>query len=177
MRPFLIAAAAFITSPVFAQTHTTTMHGGTMQAAPLEPGQDTFGAIAEIVDILRADPDTDWSRVNLESLRVHLLEMDALVTTLEVTERETSDGLVMTVHRSSPGAEAAWRMVPAHQSVLETETGWRSRVEIGKDTLFWTVTDRSDATEITALGFFGLMATGDHHPEHHLMVALGDEGH
>jgi hypothetical protein len=33
---------------------------------PLLPGQDAFGAIQEIVQILDADPKTDWSKVNLK---------------------------------------------------------------------------------------------------------------
>ena len=41
-------------------------------ASPTMPGQDTFGAIQEIVRILEADPKTDWSKVNLEALRALL---------------------------------------------------------------------------------------------------------
>jgi len=40
------------------------------------PGQDAFGAIQEIVQILDADPKTDWSKVDLEALRQHLIDMD-----------------------------------------------------------------------------------------------------
>jgi hypothetical protein len=36
---------------------------------PTMPGQDAFGAIQEIVQILDADPMTDWSKVDLEGLR------------------------------------------------------------------------------------------------------------
>ena len=46
------------------------MHAGTI---PTMPGQDAFGAIQEIVQMLAADPKTDWSKVNLEALRQHLL--------------------------------------------------------------------------------------------------------
>ncbi len=42
---------------------------------PTMPGQDAFGAIQEIVRILEADPKTDWSKVNLEALRQHLIDM------------------------------------------------------------------------------------------------------
>ena len=44
-------------------------------SVPTMPGQDAFGAIQEIVRILEADPKTDWSKVNLEALRQHLIDM------------------------------------------------------------------------------------------------------
>ena len=61
-------------------------HGGDMGAqhtqatrdragtVPAPPGQDAFGAIAEVVGILDADPNTDWTKVDLERLRQHLIE-------------------------------------------------------------------------------------------------------
>jgi hypothetical protein len=45
-------------------------------AIPTMPGQDSFGAIQEIVRILEADPNTDWSKVDLEALRQHLIDMN-----------------------------------------------------------------------------------------------------
>ena len=39
------------------------------------PGQDAFGAIQEIVQILQSDPKTDWSKVNIDALRQHLIDM------------------------------------------------------------------------------------------------------
>jgi hypothetical protein len=58
------------------------MHGQTAEASgattmPTTPGQDAFGAVQEIVGILEADPNTDWSKVNLEALRQHLIDMNA----------------------------------------------------------------------------------------------------
>ena len=50
------------------------MHGAS--TTPTMPGQDTFGAIQEIVQILDADPKTDWSKVDLEALRQHLIDMN-----------------------------------------------------------------------------------------------------
>src|ERR1700741_1796256 len=43
---------------------------------PRMPGQDAFGAIQQIVQILDADPKTDWSKVDLEALRQHLIDMN-----------------------------------------------------------------------------------------------------
>ncbi len=35
-----------------------------------------FGAVQEIVEILEADPATDWSKVDIDALRQHLIDMD-----------------------------------------------------------------------------------------------------
>ena len=40
---------------------------------PTEPGQGAFGALHEIVRILEADPRIDWSKVDLDALREHLI--------------------------------------------------------------------------------------------------------
>ena len=53
----------------------THMHGA-MGSLPTQPGQDAFGAMQEIVGILKADPATDWSKVNLDTLREHLIDMN-----------------------------------------------------------------------------------------------------
>ncbi|MFI5002553.1 MAG: hypothetical protein ACHQK9_21925, partial [Reyranellales bacterium] len=52
------------------------MAGMSGAAAPALPGQDAFGAIQEIVRLLEADPKTDWSKVDLEGLRQHLIDMN-----------------------------------------------------------------------------------------------------
>src|ERR1700746_480633 len=52
----------------------TGMHA--TSTTPTMPGQDAFGAIQEIVQILDADPKTDWSKVDLEALRQHLIDMN-----------------------------------------------------------------------------------------------------
>jgi hypothetical protein len=39
------------------------MSGG-MAGQPTMPGQDAFGAIQEVVQMLEADPKTDWSKVS-----------------------------------------------------------------------------------------------------------------
>ena len=41
-----------------------------------QAGQGAFAAIQEVVEILAADPKTDWSKVNIDALRQHLVDMD-----------------------------------------------------------------------------------------------------
>lgn len=40
-----------------------------------ESGTDLFATIQEVIRKLEANPDTDWSKVNLEALREHLRDM------------------------------------------------------------------------------------------------------
>src|SRR5512136_703708 len=65
--------------------------------APTLPGQDAFGAIQEIVRILEADPATDWSKVNLERLRQHLIDMNDVTLRSEVKATAVPGGLTLEV--------------------------------------------------------------------------------
>jgi hypothetical protein len=40
-----------------------------------------------------------------------------------------------------------------------------------------TTADAGAVARIQALGFFGLMATGDHHRMHHIAMAKGEAAH
>lgn len=140
-----------------------------------EPGQGAFAALAEVIAALRRDPDTQWDRVDIGALRDHLVDMDMLVTEAEVTQTGIVGGLEMRISTLGAGGAAAGRMVPAHAPVLAAETGWLSKVAAQGDAIVWRVT--GDARQIRALGFFGLMALGDHHRAHHLALASGRPGH
>lgn len=144
-------------------------------ALPKLPGDDTFGAIAEIVAMLRADPATDWTQVSIEALRQHLLDMDAVAKAPPPDSVEVEGGIEITIAGQDAGSAAARRMVPAHAPVLAEATGWTSQVEPAGDGLLWRVTgaDAAAAAQIRALGFFGLLATGAHHQAHHLAMARG----
>jgi hypothetical protein len=52
---------------------------GPASTPPRMPGQDAFGAMAEVVRILEADAATDWSKVDMERLRQHLIDMNEVV--------------------------------------------------------------------------------------------------
>ena len=176
-----ISALAAATTPVVAQHTDHSAHHGAGPAAlvPTEQGDAAFAAIAEIVALLIADPDTDWGRVDIEALRNHLVDMNRLVMEARVRSERLGNGLRMRIQTNGPGGEAAGRMVPVHGPVLAAETGWSSEVLVEGDEIEWTVTgDGEDAAlRIAALGFFGLMATGDHHRAHHLALARGEAMH
>ncbi len=184
VRAALLTLAALSAAPAAAQHaghEAHAAHGGSQSAPmaqPSEPGSAAFAAIAEIVAMLTADPRTDWSGVNIDALRTHLVDMDALVSGAIQRSEPVPGGLRMHIDSTGRAGAAALRMVPAHGPVLAEETGWQSEVTMG-DEITWIVTGPGpeDETRIRALGFFGLMATGDHHRQHHLALARGEAAH
>lgn len=188
IRAFIMIAVSLIglaAVPSSAQQTNQMNHAGHVMpnaaaaGLPTEPGDGAFAAIAEIVTILSADPETDWSRVDIDGLREHLVDMNQVVLGASVRSEPLSDGLRMRIATAGRPGEAASQMVPAHGSVLAAETGWQSEVTRDDHEIVWTVTGPNEnaSVRIQALGFFGLMATGDHHRAHHLALARGEEAH
>jgi hypothetical protein len=76
-------------TPTYDQAEHSAIHAVAHGAPqPAEAGQGAFAAIAEIVALLEADPNTDWSKVNIAALREHLVDMDEL--TLNAVAQEES---------------------------------------------------------------------------------------
>ncbi|WP_254684854.1 hypothetical protein [Tateyamaria omphalii] len=152
-------------------------HAGSLTLT--EPGQGAFAALSEVVRVLEADPETDWSRVDLAGLRAHLVDMDRLVSDAVATETDLPDGLLMMATGDAETIATLRRMVPAHAVQLARDDRWTvdaAEVENGVE-LRVTSDDPGVVARITGLGFFGLMASQDHHREHHLMMALGENAH
>ena len=145
---------------------------------PKEAGQGGFAAIAEIVQILSANPDTDWSKVNINALREHLLDMDRLVTSAQVEEQATDKGMRFNVTGAGEVLRAIRNMVPAHTSELAKMPEYTATTEAIDNGVAMIINGADDKTvlKIKGLGFFGLMASGSHHQLHHLMMATG-KGH
>lgn len=188
---FLTVAALLVGAALAVAQTTHSGHGDDMDHAAhgqsqstrgsvlTEPGQGAFAALSEVVRVLEADPTTDWSQVDLTGLRMHLVDMDRVILNAVVTETELPDGLAALAAGDAETMAALQRMVPAHAAQLalddrwtvtarETETGAELRVTSG---------DPATVERIKGLGFFGLMASQDHHREHHLMMALGEDAH
>jgi len=168
----LVGAAA-------AAAQTAHHHPAEPQALPALPGQDAFGAIAEVVALLEADPATDWSRVSIARLRDHLIDMHELTLHAEAREREVEGGLEVEVTGEGRTRAAVQRMVPAHAAMMSGAAGWRVVVETTDAgvRLRLTSEDPGQVAKIRALGFFGFMASGDHHRPHHLAIARGAMAH
>jgi hypothetical protein len=161
------------------------MHGqgaGQMDMAmPTMPGQDAFGAIQEIVRILEADPNTDWSKVNLEALRQHLIDMNEVTLKANAVAKPVDGGIEVTVTGTGRTVEAIQRMIPAHAQMIEQShlNGWSAKTEPLPEGVVLTVTtsDPQQAQHIRGLGFIGVMVSGSHHQAHHLAMAKGEFVH
>ena len=139
---------------------------------PNMPGQSAFGTIQEIVQILEADPATDWSKVNIATLREHLIDMDELTLRAVASERALDNGVEITVTGGGRTLEAIKRMIPAHAHELG-QIGWNVTTDDLTTGMKLTVTstDSKQVPKLKALGFMGIMVQGAHHQAHHLMMA------
>ena len=148
-------------------------------SVPTSPGQAAFGAISEVVRMLEADPKTDWSKVNVEALRQHLIDMDYVTMRSEVVQRPVPGGIQMDVTGTGRTLLAIRRMAVSHTTMLDQSPEYHAtareipggaRITVtGKDT-----TDAGLVARIRGLGFAGIMTEGDHHARHHLALARGD---
>jgi hypothetical protein len=161
--------------------HMIRMQGQADANIPTMPGQDAFGAIQEILHILEADPNTDWSKVNLEALRQHLIDMNEVTLKADAMTKPIDNGIEVTVTGKGRTVEAIQRMVPAHvQEIEQTHlNGWSAKTEPLPNGVVLTVTsdDPKQVNHLRGLGFMGVMASGSHHQAHHLAIARGEVIH
>jgi hypothetical protein len=198
-----VALTGVVAHPVFAQnqpaagsgqahdhgsmpSHGSEMHAQHMQAmhgvaggAPTMPGQDAFGAIAEIVRILEADPATDWTKVDIERLRQHLIDMNEVVLRSAVRQVPVPGGLAMEITGTGRTEQAIRAMVVPHAAELDRMPSFAARTETLPGGVRLTViAKRPDDAKLVArirgLGFAGLITQGAHHQPHHLAMARGE---
>lgn len=151
-------------------------HGARLAAMPVETGQAAFAALAEIVAILDADPETDWSRVDIDALRDHLADMDQLTLHAQVETQALDGGRVrFEVTGDDQTRKAIQAMVPVHAGMVRDATGWSIVVDQAPDGVVLIIDAQSPEarTRLKALGFFGFMTLGAHHQAHHLQIARG----
>lgn len=144
-----------------------------------EPGQGAFAALSEVVRVLEADEDTDWTLVDIAGLRDHLIDMDRLISKTKVVETILPNGISVRATGDVETIATLKRMVPAHASQLAQDDRWKvhaSELENGME-LRVTSDDPEVIARIQGLRFFGLMASQDHHREHHYMMAQGQNAH
>jgi hypothetical protein len=142
---------------------------------PAGAGQAAFAAIKNVVQILEADPATDWSKVNITALREHLIDMDEVTLRAKVSERALDNGVEIAVTGEGRTLEAIKRMVPAHAAEL-VKSGWNAKTQDLPNGVTLTIAagDAKQAAKLKALGFMGIMVQGGHHEPHHLMLAKGE---
>ncbi len=176
----IVTAAA---APAHAQDHSTMDHSKRHVAAvslPTLPGQDAFGAIAEVVRLLQADPLTDWTTVNIETLRQHLIDMNLVTLESRVRQANVPNGIEMTVTGNARAEAAIRRMTTSHGLALSA-LGLLATSRPAKGGAVFTVqvADGNNAAliaQVRALGFGGIMTLGNHHSAHHLAMARGRLG-
>ena len=159
-----------------AQEHQAGMTHPGVEVRVTEPGQGAFAAIAEIVAQLRSDPATDWTRVDVEALRRHLIDMDNVTMRSAVAMTEVPGGAAFSVSASDPDVAASiGRMVTAHAATMDDPSGWRYVAAPSPTGAELTVT--GDMAQIRGLGFIGVMTVGMHHQAHHWAIATGAGPH
>jgi hypothetical protein len=160
------------------------MHGGHAGgqehgAALASAGQDAFGAIQETVRMLEADPKTDWSKVDLEALRQHLIDMNEVTLNAQTESKQVEGGVEIAVTGGGRTLAAIKRMVPAHAKEIDGQYGWIAKAEPITNGVRLTVTsnEAKEVQHIRGLGFIGLLVSGAHHQPHHLAMAKGEMTH
>ncbi len=146
-----------------------------------EAGNDVFGTIQEAIKQLDANPKTDWSKVDLEALRQHLIDMKNFTLDVDVlSQKNTEKGTKIIIKASTEAAKASLsRAMLAHPAMLKSETGWTMTVTAKDDkyTLNISTEKPDEVARLRALGYIGVMALGNHHQIHHWMMASGNNPH
>jgi len=142
---------------------------------PTMPGQDAFGTIGEIVELLNNDPNTAWEKVNISALKEHLMDMDILIQKSVVKSQNIENGAIFEV--SSTGKrniDGIKRMVKSHNDMILSNV-WETQITENENGVILKVTSLKDFNKIQGLGFFGIMAYGgNHHQVHHFALAKGE---
>lgn len=151
-------------------------HGHDLTELPTETGQSAFAAIAEIVSLLENDPTTDWSTIDIDSLRNHLVDMNLLTLSAVVATKELDgQSIQFQITGEARTLHAIQRMVPTHAQMVSSSTKWDIEVIDIPDGVTLSINTGSMAqfAKLKALGFFGFMTIGAHHQLHHLQMAKG----
>jgi hypothetical protein len=147
-------------------------------AVATQPGQGAFAAIQEIVQILAADPETDWSKVDIDALREHLVDMNNVTLSAKAKSRSIDGGMRFDVTGEGPVRDSIRRMTMAHAAAMNGVEGWKfEAAEIERGASLTVHAPAKDANKLRGLGFFGVLTLGMHHQMHHLLIARGENPH
>ncbi len=184
MKRILVAGVLLATAAAtaFAQgvDHNAMDHAAMTQPSGLsQPGQSAFAAIQEVTERLAADPNTDWSTVNLDALREHLIDMDEVTLRARISAEPIAGGVRYIVTGDGRTREAIQRMVLGHASAMGEAEHWTMTAERSASGAIVTAMAKqtSDLPRIRALGLLGMMSEGAHHQPHHWMLATGNRPH
>ncbi len=145
-----------------------------------ESGTDPFATLQEVITALKASPDTDWEKVNIEALRLHLVEMQDMTINVQVKQQRIDNGFQAVVTPTTNRAvKSLTNVLSGHPAQMKAETGWDMQVQNNRGVFTLTVTTKKtqDVAKIRGLGYIGVMAYGNHHQPHHWAMASGDNPH
>ena len=181
MTAVAVLALAVTALPGLAQSGMDHSRHGEMTAgaSAVPAGQDAYEAIAAIIAQLEADSTTDWSKVNVEALRRHLVVMNDVTLGARSVQASIGGGARMDVTGDGRVAASIRAMLHAHAPELDRMGLYRATVEDIPRGARLTVTaaDPADArtvAKIRGLGFIGLLTLGAHHAQHHVALARGE---
>jgi hypothetical protein len=180
--PLLIVCEFSYADELLQHDHTMMHHGSSATTPLTQPGNSAFAAVQEVVEKLMADPNTDWSRVNLEALRLHLVDMNNFTLHVKVvSQKPVKNGVEFTVLPTTDEAAGSLdRLFAAHPAILKQESGWDMRATKNKGggyTARVTSNNPNDVEKIRGLGYIGIVALGKHHQLHHWQMAIGVNPH
>ena len=132
--------------------------------------------------MLKADPKTDWTKVNVEALRQHLIDMDEVTMRSAAAQRSIPGGIEVDVTGTGRTTDAIRRMTVNHAAMLTNDSEYNaSAKEIPGGARLTVVAKNAKDTSVVArirgLGFAGIMTEGDHHAAHHIAIARGEMVH
>jgi hypothetical protein len=175
----LIAILSSSSALAQAPHHHAGMDHQSQMTLPKQSGEEAFATIQEIVEILEADPKTDWSKVNIDALRQHLIDMSNVTLKADAKTEPVDGGARFVVTGSSGELRASIRrMLLAHAMIMNGVDGWKYEAEATDNGANITVrVPTKDVAKLKGMGFMGVMTRGMHHQEHHLMIARGEHPH
>jgi hypothetical protein len=179
LRAVFAVLVATTVSATIAAAQSGMDHSAHMAAAASPAGQDAYATIAAVIAVLEADSTTDWSKVNIEALRQHLLVMNDVTLGARSVQTPVAGGARMDVTGEGRVAESIRAMLHAHAPQLDAMQIYRTKVEDIPGGARLTVTaanpaDAKTAAKIRGLGFMGLLTLGAHHAQHHVALARGE---
>ena len=183
-----ITAIIIVAPMASAHMHHTNMNHAAMMghntaAAPValkESGTDPFATLQEVITVLEANPGTNWEKVNIEALRLHLVEMQDMTINVDVKQQDINNGFQAVVTPTTNRAvKSITRVLSGHPVQMKAETGWDMQVQNNNGVFTVTVTtdNAKDGAKIRGLGYIGVMAYGSHHQPHHWAIASGENPH
>ena len=164
--------------------HTSNMKHSMAKQSSLvlnEAGTDPFATIQEAINHLENDSSTDWSKVNFEKLRKHLIEMEDVTMNVDVFEENIIGGFKALITPNSARAlKSLHNVLKNHPRQLSAESGWVMQVNDVSDGKFWisvVSTNKLEVAKVRGLGYIGVMAYGNHHQTHHWDMVRGENPH